>query len=151
MSVKLIAMGNVLMKDDAVAIEVTKQIEEELTKKGVEVIYGETDFEYCVSKVKDDDYLLILDAAFLGETPGTITVEPLKRFCTYNKDNTQHSYSFLDLLKIYYPYINGEIFAIEIKEIAFGYGLSNMLQENLSNIAETALFKIEEILKSVMI
>lgn len=149
MSVKLIAMGNVLMKDDGVAIEVTRQIEEELTKKGIEVIYGETDFEYCISNVRDNDYLLVLDAAFLGVTPGTITVVSLKKFRIYNKDYTQHSYNFLDLLKIYYPYIEGEVLAIEINEVAFGYGLSVILQENLTNIAKDALFKIEEILVCV--
>jgi len=147
MSIKLIAMGNVLMKDDGIGIEVAKQIEEALTQKGIEVIYGETDFQYCIIKVRENDFLLVLDGAFLGENPGTVTVMPLNRFGTNNRNYTQHSYSFLDLLKIYYPYVDGKIFAIQIKEITYDFGLSDFLKENLKDISKDVLSKIEMVLQ----
>jgi len=147
MSVKLIAMGNILMKDDGIGIEVAKLIEETLKQKGIEVIYGETDFQYCIIKVRENDFILVLDGAFLGEKPGTVTVLPLNRFGSNNKHYTQHSYSFIDLLKIYYPSVNGKIFAIQIKEITYNLGLSDFLKENLENISKEVLAKIDVVLQ----
>lgn len=144
MSVKVIAMGNILMKDDAIGIEVGKQIQEKLLEKNVEVIYGETDIQYSISSIKEDDYLIILDAASYGKNSGKITFVSLNHFICNKKSYSQHSYSFLDLLKIYYPNIKGEIYAIEVKEVEFGFGLSSTLQRQLKIISEQILRKIEK-------
>jgi len=144
MSVKLIAMGNVLMKDDGIGIEVAKELEEELTQKGIEVIYGETDFEYCIAKIRANDFLFVLDGAVLGGNPGTVTVRSLNSFQSNNKrEYMQHSYSFLDLLKIYYPYVGGKVIAIQIKEITYGFGLTDLLQKKRRDISKDILYKIE--------
>jgi hydrogenase maturation protease len=142
MILKVIAIGNILMEDDAVAIEVAKIIEEELLEKGIEVIYGETDFEYCISKVSEEDYIFILDAAHYGRTPGEVIFLPLNSFVFKKEGYTQHSYSFLDLLKLFYPHVQGEICAIEVEEVEFGYGLSSRLQGKLKDISQKILSKI---------
>ena len=138
-NIKVIAMGNVLMKDDAIGIEVAKDIEEKLLEKGIEVIYGETDVQYSISNVQEDDYIFILDAAYYGKDPGEITCLPLNTFVSKKKGYSQHNYSFLDLLKLYYPNVKGEIFAIEVKEVEFGFGLSSVLQEKLKVISKEIL------------
>lgn len=143
MSVKVIAIGNILMKDDAIAIEVARQIEGRLLEKGIEVIYGETDFEYCISRVNQDDYIFILDAAYCGKSFGELTTLSLNSFDSVKNGYTQHSYSFLDLLKLYYPHIQGEIYAIQIHKVEFGFGLSPMLQEELKGICKEILSKID--------
>jgi len=147
MSVKLIAMGNVLMKDDGIGIDVAKQIEEDLIQKGIQVIYGETDFQYCIIKVRENDFLLVLDGASLGENPGTVTVMPLTGFGANKREYTQHSYNFLDMLRFYYPGVEGKIFAIQVKEITYDFGLSDLLQEKLKDISEDVLAKIEMVLQ----
>lgn len=144
MSKKVIAMGNTLMKDDAIGIEVAKEIEEKLLKKGIEVIYGETDVQYSMSNVQEDDYIFILDAEYYGKNPGKIISLPLNDFVSTQKTYSAHSYSFLDLLKLYYPSVKGEIYAIEIKEVEFGIGLSSVMQEKLKLISEEILDKIEK-------
>ena len=144
MSKKVIAMGNTLMKDDAIGIEVAKEIEEKLLKKGIEVIYGETDVQYSMSNVQEDDYIFILDAAYYGKDPGKIMYLPLNNFVSTKKRCSAHSYSFLDLLKLYYPSVKGEIYAVEIEEVEFGIGLSSGLQEKLKVISEEILDKIEK-------
>ena len=144
MSKKVIAMGNTLMKDDAIGIEVAKEIEEKLLKKGIEVIYGETDVQYSMSNVQEDDYIFILDAAYYGKDPGKIMYLPLNNFVSTKKRCSAHSYSFLDLLKLYYPSVKGEIYAIEINEVEFGIGLSSVMQEKLKVISEEILDKIEK-------
>lgn len=142
MSMKVIAIGNTLMEDDAIAIEVARKIEEELLEKGIEVIYGETDFEYCISMVREEDYIFILDAAHFGKEPGKVTFLPINNFVFNKTGYTQHSYSFLDLLKLFYPDIQGVICAVEIHEVECGYGLSPRLQEKLKDISQEILSKI---------
>lgn len=143
-NIKVIAMGNVLMKDDAIAIEVGKKIEEKLLEKSIKVIYGETDVQYSISNVQRDDYIFILDAAYYGKEPGEITCLPLNAFISKKKGYSQHNYSFLDLLKLYYPSVKGEIYAIEAKEVEFGFGLSSVLHEKLEVISKEILAKIEK-------
>jgi hydrogenase maturation protease len=147
MSVKLIAMGNMLMNDDAVGIEVAKQLEKQLLEKGIEVIYGETDIGYCISKVNQNDFVFILDAACYGKSHCTITPISLDDFVSDRKGYTQHSISFLDLLKLAYPCMQGKIFAIEVKEVAFHYGLSLVLQEKLEGISKDILNRINQVLE----
>lgn len=149
MSIKVIAMGNVLMKDDAIGIEVAKEIEEKLLEKNIEVIYGETDIQHSISLIRENDYIIFLDAACFEKNPGEITFLSLNDFNSNKKGYSQHSYSFLDLIKIYYPNIQGEIYAIEVKEVEFGFGLSFILQEKLKIISEQILNKINNSIKKV--
>lgn len=144
MSIKVIAMGNILMKDDAIGIEVAKEMQEKLLEKGIEVILGETDVQYSISQIKHNDYIFVLDAACYGQNPGEVTCFQLNSFTSNKKDYLQHSYNFLDLLKIYYPNIHGEIYAIEVNEVGFGLGLSSVLQEKLKLISQEIFIKIEK-------
>lgn len=134
MNLKLIAMGNVLMKDDGIGIFIARAMEEELKEKGVEVIYGETDFGYCISKVNDSDNVIILDAASCGKSPGELSIIPLNNYAPGRKGYTQHSYNLLDILKLYYPNLEGDILAVEVKEITFGFGLTQELQKKKKDI-----------------
>jgi len=143
-NIKVIAMGNVLMKDDVIGIEVAKGIEERLLERGIEVIYAETDVQYGISNIQEDDYIFILDAAYYAREPGEITCLPLNTFISKKKGYSQHNYSFLDLLKLYYPSVKGEIYAIEVKEVEVGFGLSFVLQEKLEVISKEILDKIEK-------
>lgn len=144
MNKKVIAMGNTLMKDDAIGIEVAKEIEAKLLEQGIEVIYGETDVQYSMSNIQEDDYIFILDAACYGKSPGEITSLPLNTFVSNKKGYCGHNYSVLDLLKLYYPNVKGKIYAIEIKEVEFGLGLSSVLQDKLKVISEDILGKIHK-------
>ncbi|MDK2828357.1 MAG: hydrogenase maturation protease [Clostridium butyricum] len=144
-NIKVIAMGNVLMKDDGIGIEIAKKIEEKLLDKGIKVIYGETDVQYSISSVQEDDYIIILDAAYYGKAPGEITYLKLDTFISSKKGCSQHGYSFLDLLKLYYPSVKGAIYGIEVKEVEFGFGLSAVLKEKLKTISKEVLDRIEKI------
>lgn len=143
-NIKVIAMGNILMKDDAIGIEVAKCIEERLLKRGIEVIYAETDVQYGISNIQEEDHILVLDAVYYGKKPGEITCLALNGLISKKKGYSQHNYSFLDLLKLYYPRIKGEIYAIEVKEVEFGFGLSTVLQEKLENISKEVLEEIKK-------
>ncbi|HWT77047.1 MAG TPA: hydrogenase maturation protease [Mobilitalea sp.] len=138
MSRKLIAMGNILMEDDGIAIAVAHELEEELLRLGIEVIYGETDPFYCISMIKDEDYLILLDAASLGKMPGEITMLSLWDYRA--EDNMeQHNIRFPDLLGLYFRRLEGMILAIEVAEIDFLCELSPQLKGKVKHIAREVL------------
>lgn len=146
MSLKLIAIGNVLMKDDAIGIKVAEEIEIELLKLGVNVIYGETNIQHCISSVEKDDYIIILDSAYYGKSIGEITIEDIDKFTSNKVEASQHKYSFLDLLKLYYPNIKGIILGIEVEEIYLDIGLSNNLKKSFKSISNNILNNIKKII-----
>ncbi|BCN31248.1 hydrogenase maturation protease [Anaeromicropila herbilytica] len=140
MSVKIIGLGNTLMKDDGIGIEVLEQIEKsfnaDILHKNFEFIYGETDISYCINSVVSEDQLFIIDASYLKKTPGDITTIAINSLDTNRKVYSQHSYNFLDLLKLYYPKVTGYIYAIEIYEIGYGIGISDVLRSKFKDIAD---------------
>jgi hydrogenase maturation protease len=59
MLIKCIAIGNRIMGDDSIGIRVTQEILPSLKKDKIEVIFGETDVDYALSKIEDGDFLFI--------------------------------------------------------------------------------------------
>lgn len=143
MNLKLIAMGNVLMKDDGIGIFIAKKLVKELVMLGIEIILGETDVGYCTFSVSKGDYLFLLDASCFGKLPGTITVYSFSEYPVWKKEYAHHDCSMLDMLKVCNPDIKGMIIAIEISEVDFGFGLSPVLEEKLAELSKTILDQIK--------
>jgi hydrogenase maturation protease len=143
MKVKVIAIGNTLMEDDGIAVIVVKKIREELINKNIEVIVGETDFEFCASLLEEGDILFIIDASYYGKNPGEITVLNLENCLQEKKLYTQHSCSVIDLIKLYYKYVRGYIVGIEISNVSFKLGLSKELESKIDIISENVFKCIE--------
>lgn len=139
MSIKLLALGNILRMDDAIAIHIAKKLEAELQKMGIEVIFGETDISYCLSMVSEDDYLIIMDASNLGKTAGKITVLSLGEKVLPYPVTDQHGLNLIRLLQLCSIGRSGIILAIEAEETGFGLELSSILQQQLQVIAERVL------------
>lgn len=142
MKTKLIALGNILMKDDGVAIRIAERLKAELEELGVEVIYGETDAEYCLSVLQEQDRIILLDASCFGKTAGEITVISLKEGRRLNLNHNQHDINLIDLLALYFPESEGIIIAIEAGEVGLGTELSLQLQNKLQEITKEVLATI---------
>lgn len=142
---KVIAIGNILMKDDGIGIRVVEKLRESLEKNGIEVVIGETDFEYCISKIENEDLICIIDAAYSENPPGEITVIPIEKYSYESRLDSQHGYSLITLLSLYHKTVKGYMIGIEVNEIDFDFNLSNYLKNNLDEISENVL---QEILKS---
>lgn len=149
MKIKVIAVGNTLMEDDGVAIVVLEKLKEKFIERSVEVIIGETDFQYCISSIEDGDFIFFIDAVYYGKKPGEITVIPLQKYKYKKKYYTQHSYSIVDLIKLYFKAINGYIIGIEIGKVSFRYGLSAVLDNNIDIISENVLKEIDSRIKEL--
>jgi hydrogenase maturation protease len=139
MRTKLIALGNILMKDDGIAIRIAKTIETELEQAGIEVIYGETDIGYCLSMLNGADRFILLDASYFGKPVGEITVLSLKECRNLNLCRNQHDISLIDLIQLYFPEAEGIVIAIEAGEAGFGTEISLQLSNRLQVILNQVL------------
>jgi len=136
MTIKCIAIGNRIMGDDSIGIKVLEKLEPQFTKENIEVVYGETDIDYALSKIDDGDILFIFDSTYFSKVPGTLTFTPMEDAIMQKQVYSQHQPSLISLLKTYKKSISGFIIGIEIKEIGFSLELSDTLERKLSKICD---------------
>lgn len=135
MAVKCIAVGNRLMSDDKIGILVLEEIATELMKKDIEVIISETDTYHAFSQIEEEDFLVILDATYVGKAPGTVTYTPIdEAIIRTHQSCSLHQESLIDLLRITKKPVKGFIIGIEVGEVAFNLNLSDILRVNFANI-----------------
>lgn len=72
--IKVIAVGNDLYGDDGVGNAVLQVLEKMPDMKGIELIDGATDALGLIDHFKGVDHVIIVDAAQMGEIPGTVKV-----------------------------------------------------------------------------
>ncbi|MGM9973024.1 MAG: hydrogenase maturation protease [Clostridiaceae bacterium] len=136
MGKKVIAIGNEMMRDDGVGISVAKGLEDYLKTRDIELIIGETDVEYCLDNIEDEDDLIILDAAFEEDAPGTINLYSLVKLLFNRTIITQHQPSLLEAIRVYKMGVKGILITIEVAEISFGLGISERMKGMLPQIVE---------------
>lgn len=145
MSTKVIAIGNILMGDDGIAIRILNSIKPVLDKYNVESFAAETDIDYVLSHIRNEDFIIILDALLASENDcniGSAVIIPFEDyFNSYGKYTgiTQHVLNIFKLIKINRIHIKGFIIGIKIKSIEFSPGISSYLEDNLSSVADNVL------------
>ncbi|MBU3182398.1 hydrogenase maturation protease [Clostridium psychrophilum] len=137
MGKKVIAIGNRLMMDDGVALLILEKIKNTLEDNGIETIIGETDVEFCFSKLNELDVFYIMDSTYYGTVPGTLTFKSLDDMGKI-KDHSKsiHSLGLMDLVSMYNLDIKGYFIGIEISTIDINIGLSNILQGKVEYISK---------------
>ncbi|WP_129597826.1 hydrogenase maturation protease [Anaerophilus nitritogenes] len=143
---KVIAIGNRIMGDDGVALYVLEEIKNEIKKLNseIEVIIGETDFVYCLNKINDHDFVIIVDSTYLGFKIGKVTLfsfEEAKRYL--NHTASQHEISLIHIITNYKIHIRGYLIGIEACNIDFSLNLSDHLQIIFKDICSEVLNKIK--------
>jgi hydrogenase maturation protease len=146
MNIKVIGIGNRIMKDDGIGVRITEDIRKWLEEREMKVMIGETDSESCFYQIEEEDFLIIIDGTLFGIEPGTITVEALNRVKPAYKGYSQHNMSFIDLLYRYKKTNKGYLIGIEVGEIGFGIDLSEVLEQKYSLLL-IEVKKIIEIIK----
>ena len=137
MSKKVVAIGNRMMGDDAIGIEVADNLQGFFLQIGFEVIIGETDVEYCLNYIDTGDFLIILDACFSGLEPGSISIMPIEELGKSRRRwSTQHEPNLLQWLHMYRIEVKGVLIAIEVCKVELSWGLSELMKRNLPLICE---------------
>ena len=144
MSRKVVAIGNEMMRDDGIGICVAKELVDYLKSRDIELTIGETDVEYCLDYIEDGDDLIILDAAFEEDAPGTIHVYFLEKLFFQRAVITQHQPSLLEAIRVYKMGVKGILITIEITEISFGLGISEKMKSMLPQIVEEVRKSIDD-------
>jgi len=134
------------MMDDGIAIAVLESIRTKLESMGIEVIIGETDFQFCFHQLKEDGFVIILDAAYSGADTGSVHSYKLQEaVAAYGETNSQHDMSVFDLMRLYSKPLKGYLISIEADETEFGCELSEALKEKFNGIClevERIIYKI---------
>ncbi|MEL7646646.1 MAG: hydrogenase maturation protease [Sedimentibacter sp.] len=140
MAVKCIAMGNRIMGDDGIGVRAAEELSSTMSEEGIIFIFGETDADYSLRMIEDGDFLFIIDAAYTGAEPGTVTFNSIRDFNLKKPQFfSQHQPSLIDLLKIYEKKTDGFIIGIEAEKIEFGLELSSKLKNRFPHICEEVL------------
>ena len=128
MGVKLVAVGNRLMKDDAVGIMTAEALKDVLEDLKIETVLGETDVNYTFDLLDENDFIIFLDAVVSGGKPGDIHVYKLKEAVShYTFNPSQHDMNIFDYMLRYGRFFNGYIIGIEAADISIGDKLSEEL------------------------
>ncbi len=72
--VKVIAVGNDLYGDDGVGTAVIEMLGQIPEMKGIELVNGATDALGLIDHFEDTEHVILVDAAQMGEQPGTVKV-----------------------------------------------------------------------------
>ncbi|MFA9397030.1 MAG: hydrogenase maturation protease [Clostridiaceae bacterium] len=145
MSTKVISLGNYLMKDDKIGLLIGENLKMDLNTLDIELIQGETDFLYCISRLCENDLIFILDAMISDKNLGNLSVIKLDDYYKISP-YTQHSLNLIQLLPLYFNNINGYILGIEVCDISYNLDLSYKIKENLNSISKNVLKEIKSLL-----
>ncbi len=123
------------MMDDGIAIVVLEVLKNKLEPMGIEVIIAETDFQFCYHQINDDDFVIIVDAAYLGIAAGSVRFCKLQEILdSYGETNFQHDINIFDLIRLYTKQLKGYFIGIEIAEAGFGCELSQAIKVKMDAI-----------------
>lgn len=140
----VLGIGNRLMRDDAIGIYIVEKLKEQDTTDNIRYVIGETDIDYCLDEIKEADFIVIVDAAKTGGSPGNVTVLPLdKSAYTTTPGLSCHNLHLFDMIGYFNKDLNGILVGITVSEISYGIGLSRILHDKFSDI----LNKVQSIIK----
>lgn len=124
-----------MMGDDGIAIAVAEQLLDSLEQFGIEVIIGETDTDYCIAQLEENDILLILDAGFSGKPIGKVwSMSLLEAIETAKASSWQHDADLINAIKVKGLRVSGLLICIEVWDICIRWGLSEELNQKLPGI-----------------
>ncbi len=134
------------MCDDGIGLVVLQEIKKRLPNQ-IETIIGETDYMYCLDRIKSNDILIVIDSSNLGIEPGSLSFYTLDEIVKKQSFSSQHQVSLLDLFKINQFKNKVYVILIEVSEIKYHNGLSKVLSEKFSSICEGVFHMVKQILK----
>lgn len=144
----VIGIGSIIMSDDGIGVRIVEEIQDNLNKHNIKVLVGETDVQYCISEIRADDFLVIIDAVIHEKKPGNIEILSLfDAMKSHVKLHSQHDFSLIDALSLNYPDIRGYFIGIEAAKIEFGFELSDVLRKRFNSICNNvfdAIIKMKE-------
>jgi hydrogenase maturation protease len=143
----VLGIGNILMMDDGIGIEIIEQLSKLNHTSHVSFLIGESDIDYCMDQIMDATFVIIVDAVFSGNKPGELTVYPLANLQEYQTlDFSVHNFHLFQALYQQKESIKGYLIGVEPDEIRFHIGLSKTLSEKWNTILQDVSQTIDRLI-----
>lgn len=143
MSVRIFGVGNTLLCDDGVGVEVSRLIN---IPTGGFAYQGEIFVGDCISEIEEGDMVIIIDAIMLGKKPGDVIsltfnqcekYFPPQAFC--------HDASLLYSILYSNIKVTGYLIGIQIARIDYKEGLSEVISSKLGEIVDKVNSEVKKI------
>ena len=163
--IKIFGIGNVLLSDDGIGVRIVEHLRDKLMDlndyykqydEEIAVIIGENDYLYCLNNIKEDDYIIIIDATCFMIKPATVTIRNLKEcdefiegdFVPLTRIQCRVCclQSFLNSVRREKNNIDGWLIGIEVSKIDYSLQLSKELSKKFNFISYSVFNKIIEII-----
>ena len=136
-NILVLGIGNQLMMDDGIGVSVVKELESRNTDSEIRYMIGETDVDFCIDEMEKADYVIIVDAAFLGVEPCTVRTFWLKDGLEETSLSLfVHDMNLLHAMKRYNYMGQGVLIAIEACKIKCSIKLSEEMEKNFPTIVD---------------
>lgn len=133
----IVGIGNRLMMDDGIGVYVVEELEKRNSNSDIRYIIGETDIYFCLYHIEKASYIIIIDAAFSGKDPGTISEITFEQIINNPMQIISiHDMHLLDEIRMRGNGIDGVFIGIEPQEVNCCPNLSTKLQEQFNKIVE---------------
>ncbi|MDF2534834.1 MAG: hydrogenase maturation protease [Bacillales bacterium] len=145
----VLGIGNRLMMDDGIGLYIVEQLSIMNCLPHVTFLVGESDIDYCMSRIMNAKYVIILDAVFSNSNPGELTVYPLAKLHEHQfLDISAHNFHLFQSIYQQKESLRGYLIGIEPNEITFQIGLSKILSEKRNSILQDVSQTINSIIES---
>lgn len=133
----VLGIGNRLMTDDGIGVYVTEELRRGNTNPHIRYIIGETDIYFCLSQMEEALPVVIVDAAYLGKEPGSVSTIPLELgFKNSANPISVHDSHLLCELGSAGRKIEGILISIEPYEVNYGPSLSSVIKLKFTDICK---------------
>ncbi len=131
----VLGIGNQLMMDDGIGIYLVEELEKLDQISNIHYIIGESDIDYCIEKIEEATYTIIIDAVFSGKETGEVSIYPLANLHeNQTLDISPHNLHLFQVLYQQRNTIKGVLIGIEPYEINFKIGISQNITEKWDQI-----------------
>jgi hydrogenase maturation protease len=147
--ITVLGIGNLLLQDEGAGIHLVQRLADKVDSANINLIDGGTSPDILSLVGNDVDKLIVVDAAVVGDKPGTIY-----RFDIADLDSgtpspvSLHELGLVDSLKIMNLFGNRPksvtVIGIEPKVIDYGLELSPELEEKMPQLMDLVLDEIKE-------
>lgn len=151
-NIGILGIGNILLKDDGIGVHIINELLKENYPQNVDMVDGGTAILDLLDVFVKNDKIIVVDTLKGGHEPGTIYKITPEQMGSYLKSNSSlHDVQVLDMLKNanllgYNPEVI--VIGIEPSEIEYDIGLSDVLQNELSNLLEIVRNEIKLFLEN---
>jgi hydrogenase maturation protease len=131
-SILILGIGNTLLTDEGVGVRVMQALQERFPERGdLEFMDGGTMSFSLAAPIAEHRSLIVVDAAEMGQAPGTVAVyegDDMDRFLGSNRKRSVHEVALIDLMAV--ALLEGllpaqrALVAIQPQEVDWGQELS---------------------------